>query len=180
MRARLILAAVLCGGCSLLLDAGSLDEGCQDGEKACDGVCVSTQDPTHGCARETCAPCILDQAETTCDADGQCAVGSCLGSYADCDTTADNGCETNLDTDADNCGRCDRDCDELFPARPHVAATDCAMRNCVVGSCQPDYLDCNNSLGDGCEVDRLTDEAHCGTCDTTCGVTQTCSEGTCL
>ena len=173
------LLAVGVPSCSVVIDAGTLDEGCPSTQKVCDGICVPKSDPTQGCSRQTCAPCVLSHATATCDADGQCAVGTCDGAYADCDNTAINGCEVDLDTDKDNCGRCLRKCEDVAANPPHVAALGCALRNCVVTSCEPNWLDCDQSIANGCEVDRLTRTDHCGDCKTACTGTQTCSNGIC-
>lgn len=167
--------------CTLLFDTEPLDDGCSVDAKACGGVCVSTLDPGVGCGRATCGPCVLDHVEeAACGGDGDCAVAICEGAYANCDNDPINGCEVNLDTSNGNCGRCDRDCTELFPNKPRVTKTACADRNCVVDACEQGYWDCDNALANGCEIHLLTDEQHCGRCDDACGSGQTCDNGFCV
>jgi hypothetical protein len=52
---------------------------------------------------------------------GVCGIGACNNGFADCDMSAMNGCEVNLNTDSMNCGKC---------------GTVCAMgKSCVQAVC---------------------------------------------
>ncbi|MFZ2804191.1 MAG: hypothetical protein WA001_03135 [Patescibacteria group bacterium] len=65
---------------------------------------------------------------------------------------------------------------------PHVQTQACANEACAVGQCVADYMDCNGSPTDGCEVDIKTDAGHCGSCGKACNLantTQSCVNGAC-
>ena len=172
---------LMLASCVVIFDTDALDEGCSAGQKMCDGVCVSKTDPGYGCGRTTCAPCYLEHVkDEKCGGDGDCAVGVCDGLYSNCDAVNANGCEVNLETSNENCGRCGRNCTELFPNKPNVATTDCADQNCVVGTCEEGYRDCDGDFSNGCEVDRLTDPDNCGVCNNQCEDGQTCVSGSCV
>jgi hypothetical protein len=72
-----------------------------------------------------------------------CKVGSCNAGFADCNGVAADGCETNLNTSATNCGACGKVC---------AGGQSCVSASCV---CQlshsnglgQTYLDCGNPLG---------------------------------
>jgi len=100
------------------LDAAVTPVGCSAGTADCDG------DPANGCEVTTdsdmqhCGGC-----DRLCHANGhdargaQCVAGRCelvcstdpFGDH-DCDFEPDNGCETPLRTDDENCGECGRVC----------------------------------------------------------------------
>lgn len=77
-------------------------DGCDDGQKRCDGVCVPA-DPEHGCGNDSCTRCAqVDNATLACSSDnGSCKVESCRPGFADCDGDTlvydgqggGNGCE---------------------------------------------------------------------------------------
>ena len=80
----------------------------------------------------------------------QCTVASCNTGFADCDTSAANGCEVNTQADALNCGACGRRC----PVGSNQVAT-CAAATCSL-ACAATYVDLDNDPGNGCEC-RNTD-----------------------
>ena len=116
-----------CGGCGQPCDPADFtnvgEVACAGG--TCDWVTCAPQfddcDGVHGtgCERAIdtltdcggcdipCAPASVDTA--TCIA-GSCDYGSCLGSYQDCDGDTANGCESDSQTDPDNCGACGTIC----------------------------------------------------------------------
>jgi len=110
-----------CGGCDLVCAPPKAFGSCATGTclvAACNlgfGDCDNLAD--NGCETmlvtvSDCAecgrPCVLDNAQTTCDA-GICAIAECLPGYGDCDEASDNGCETEIDTRL-RCGACDSAC----------------------------------------------------------------------
>ena len=52
------------------------------------------------------------------------------------------------------------------------------MKTCTM--CETNFLDCDKDKSNGCEVDRLTDPSHCGTCSTVCSPEQKCVKGSCV
>jgi len=87
---------------------------CQIDEKICiiDGEpgCFPVDDPALGCTGEGCAPCDLPHAVAVCGFVGPCRIDRCADSFRDCDAQPENGCEVDIRTSADHCGRCDQPC----------------------------------------------------------------------
>lgn len=91
-------------------------EECAQGYGNCDG------DWTNGCETdfsdpETCGACNINCSETVANAFGascknmQCDYVGCLEAHGDCDANRANGCElSGLDTNMNNCGRCNSVC----------------------------------------------------------------------
>ena len=83
----------------------------------------------------------------------------CQLDFADCDGERTNGCETDLQTSQQHCGRCGNACE----------TPDCA---CVGGklsvSCPSGRADCDGDRKNGCEVDTNSDLQHCGRCQHVC------------
>jgi hypothetical protein len=174
---RLAAAAhlVALAACSVFVDLGPLEEGCGAEEKVCEGVCVSATEPDTGCGRSGCQPCALPHATPVCAGDGACAIAACIGSYENCDDKPENGCEINLDTDLDHCGSCD-----ARPCMVDNAEPACGSGSCAIARCLPGFRDCNRSTRDGCEIDTMTNEQHCGACETPCLAGEICTDGVCL
>jgi serine/threonine protein kinase len=151
--------------------AGPLE--CSASEKACDGQCVSSARPDHGCGKASCVPCLTPNATPRCNNEGRCDVALCHKGFDDCDGNRDNGCEADIRTDPDNCGSCRHRCPEL----PH-AERGCGDV-CTIWRCAAGYRDCNGESDDGCEVHAANDPKNCGHCGVSCKVGQRCQEGQC-
>jgi len=97
----------------------------------------------------------------------QCSM-SCGSGWADCSADEDaarDGCETNVATDAYNCGACDNDCTDDFAQ----ATGYCSSSTCQMGACVAGWGDCNVSPSDGCETNTATGSTiHCGACNYPC------------
>jgi hypothetical protein len=161
--------------CTLAVDTDALNEGCGEGTKLCDGVCVSILDTETGCGSPSCVPCALQHADVLCAPSGACVIATCTDPYEDCDGNPANGCEVNLDSDPKFCGSCNADPCDL----PNVERQACSRGSCAIGKCAPDFLDCNERASDGCEVNKLTDRENCGKCGNACGPGQSCVKGSC-
>jgi hypothetical protein len=84
-------------------------------------------DPTNcGACGHVCAPHANSYAVCT---NGQCTVG-CNNTFANCDGSDNNGCETQIVNDSHNCGAC---------------ARDCAGGTCNNGQCAPVVLATSSS-----------------------------------
>ncbi len=168
------LPPLLMTGCLVLVDVDALDEGCGEGQKACEGRCVSKSAPEFGCGNDNCQPCFLPDAQSICDQNQRCAIATCVGRHDDCDHRDETGCEVNLDTDVNHCGACEAEPCEVPGAIPACARGQCAIRKCEDG-----FKDCNRSSIDGCEINVLEDDENCGACDQRCDVEQECVQGEC-
>ena len=88
------------------------------------------------------------------------AVELCDEKDNDCDDEAD---ETfDLDEDANNCGQCGKLC------QPSNAFGKCLGGECDIEECLSGYEDCNDKVGDGCEVNIHQEVEHCGECNSPC------------
>jgi hypothetical protein len=91
---------------------------CRQGEHACQNVCVREDFTSCG---PSCQMCVTPpHAWPECER-GACTF-SCMIGYLDCDGRANNGCETDGDNDALNCGACGHRCSP--------------GERCVRGSCE--------------------------------------------
>jgi hypothetical protein len=138
----------------------SVDTGpiCGNNQKMCGSSCVSTSDPGYGCAGTACTPCTFVNAASTCAPSGQCAMGSCNASFADCNTDAKDGCETDL-SKPETCGSCTKKCDASLPLCSNAGGAF----QCVSGCTAPASSRCGSQC-----VDVQTNAEHCGQCDTQC------------
>ncbi len=152
-----VVAIVACvvSSCSFTTNLDALDDGrCPSGSKAClsptgKAECVSLGEAAFGCASAGCSPCFVENGVADCSpGTGQCAIQTCNPGYADCDVDYGNGCESHLDTDVDNCGKCGATC----PSEVVNGAPGCATGRCTVGRCNAGWADCNGIGSDGCET----------------------------
>ena len=176
-------ALFLAASCSLVVDTEELQAGaagldCGEDAKVCPdrlaltrSVCVSKSNPSYGCASSKCGSCQLANATPRCDNDGNCAVASCLERYKDCNETADDGCEADLDRDERNCGSCDNEC------KAENGLTACSKGQCQIIYCSEPFANCDGRHSTGCETDLRTSLQHCGECDKPCS--GTCEAGVC-
>jgi hypothetical protein len=170
------LAFSALGACSLAINLDSLHDGvCGSGEKACEAQCVSLTDPEYGCASTACAPCTLPNATAICTPAGGCTIGSCVGTYLDCDQLPQNGCEVDSAHDPHHCGGCSATNCQTAHGTP-----GCTAGHCSTGACDLGYDDCNGNPADGCEVDLNTDVMNCGACKMVCMPPKMCLQGHCM
>jgi hypothetical protein len=98
----------------------------------CGAACVDTDDDVSHCGGcdTPCPP--AGPGEIAICSKGQCST-QCVSPFADCDGVGSNGCETNLLSDATNCGACGRACaslgacvDGACPIETYTTGTDYA------------------------------------------------------
>ena len=156
-----------CGGCGIACPgvpngvAACVNGKCGIG--ACGasfGDCDGT--PQNGCETRTetsvahCGACqmpcpMVAQGAPACVL-GKCVVGSCNGSFRDCDGNLQNGCETDTTSSVQNCGGCKMACSAIANG-----TAGCAASKCRIAACNGAFRDCDMNLGNGCEVDTATD-----------------------
>ena len=138
---RALFLSVLCG-CSVIASSGEFEFddrpiGCQS-----DDECEAAPQQSAECAGGVC-------------------VTTCLEGFADCDGLAGNGCEIDLQNDADSCGACENSCDL------RDALARCSEGTCAVESCLGSSADCDGDSANGCEA-NLSSPAHCLACNMAC------------
>src|SRR5690606_35627448 len=93
--------------------------------------------------------CLAANGSAQCT-QGICVVESCDAGFADCNAETpegySDGCEKNLQSNAEHCGGCGQVCEA-----PH------GTNRCSAGACVPDcegrFLDCDADVATGCEVE---------------------------
>lgn len=158
MRAAALLAVVVAvTGCQWMFGLDRLgDKKCPPGQKPCEGEgeCVSITNYDKGCGRESCAPCSFTHGKARCDENFECVRFACQPGYEDCDDDYDT-CETDLNHDEKNCGRCNNPC----VAKMNAYAA-CSGGECTSGGCLSGWGECDNNPDTGCE----TPVGDAGTC----------------
>lgn len=181
-----------CGACGEACDAASdatpncSAEGC--GATVCPPEMANCDgDLANGCEvnlatnLESCDRCgvgcpTVPHATSACEA-RTCTIAECDAETDDCDENYENGCETDLASDAANCGSCGRACD-----LPQTEDHACIERQCRPQLCASGYLDCDGEPQNGCETNIAVPEA-CGGCGRACSLAHSdvhaCVDGSC-
>jgi hypothetical protein len=130
------------------------------------GGCDEPPNEIHACGP---AP---DHAAPSCEA-GECAL-NCVGSFRSCDDQEPapgtpeytNGCETDTNSSALHCGRCDNPCPTAGPnTEAYCEEGMCKTR------CMGDFLECDDEV-DGCETPVGRDD--CYACNKACSALLQC------
>lgn len=139
-----------------------------------DGCEVQLQTDTGNCG--ACGNrCSFPSATPEC-AGGTCGIRRCNGeARRDCNGELDDGCEVDVRRDAMNCGGCGVVC---AASGPRVAGAFCDDEECAF-TCEPGWDDCDESPGNGCEVQTATDPVNCGSCGSGCSSGERCVDGRC-
>ncbi|MFO0625452.1 MAG: FG-GAP-like repeat-containing protein [Polyangiales bacterium] len=179
-----------CGGCGALCApanaTGACSAGvcgvasCNAGFGNCDGNASNGCETSTNTSVANCGgcgnACSLPNATPTCAA-GVCAISACLTGFGDCDGNASNGCETNTNTSATNCGGCGAAC-----SYPNAGAV-CTTGRCGLGACNSGWGNCDGDVTNGCELNLTNSVANCGACGNLCprvgGGTPTCVNSVC-
>lgn len=157
-------------------DADPPDVACTGEQKRCNGMCVDIDDPAFGCGQMGCDPCSIPGAVAACE-NNACVFAGCATGFADCNNDLADLCETEVGTDANNCGACGNAC-----VVNHGTA-GCQNSQCTVESCDTDWGDCDGDPTNGCESFLPTDPENCAGCGNVCDPASSgqpvCNDGTC-
>ena len=164
-----------CGTCATQCVTANDTPGCNS------GVCVVVScntgygdcniNPADGCetnlntSTASCgkcnSPCSVANGTPVCNT-GSCAIGSCSAGFDDCNSSYADGCETNLQNNGSNCGKCGDVCTAAN------GTSSCTAGTCTVAGCSTGYADCDKLYSDGCEINTTTDVKNCGGCGAVC------------
>ena len=95
---------------------------CPAGQMLCGAQCVNEADPSNCGSCGYVCPKINDIPACTA---GACTIGSCLASFADCNSSPNDGCEVNTFSDPNNCGTCGHAC---------LQGETCSSGSCTCGA----------------------------------------------
>lgn len=177
-----------CGGCETTCDVGDvcaqapggsgyecLDSNrCPDDTEVCNDVCVDKQTNELHCG--ACDEECTQEPNATPSCEGGACELACAEGYRSCNGDVpgtpgfDDGCEVNILTDPMHCGGC-AGTNTTCPSRAN-AETFCDDGICAF-RCMQDFLNCNETMSDGCETPIGKDD--CYSCDNACtGILEQC------
>ncbi|MCX7944306.1 MAG: hypothetical protein N2746_07360 [Deltaproteobacteria bacterium] len=81
------------------------------------------------------------------DENGNLAIKRCDKNFADCNKDSNDGCEANITTDLNNCGRCGNVCGTA----EGVSSVECISAKCKIEYCISGYIDLDGKYENGCE-----------------------------
>jgi hypothetical protein len=142
--------------CTLTCASG-YDDCNDDWTDGCEVHLVST---THCGACNT--PCTFANGVGQCST-GSCELADCNPGFGSCDDDLSDGCETNTNTDPDNCGECEEMC-------PATGTPYCQGGQCSAIACTPPMADCDGT-GLSCPDNLSNDPTNCGSCGNACAFT---------
>jgi hypothetical protein len=165
---------------------------CQGGDPIDDADCSALLINDNPCIEAVCVEpegcllqpvpsgekCNLPHSVSECQ-EGGCIVLSCHDGFDNCNEENLDGCEVWLDHDPSNCGSC-----ELVCILENAVAA-CLDGECIIGKCNADFTNCDNSHETGCEAAVMVNPSRCGDCNTVCftsdpTVVGICQGGACI
>ncbi|KAG0553951.1 hypothetical protein KC19_12G051700 [Ceratodon purpureus] len=152
-------------------------ERCRPGFATCHkGRSCKTQ---VSCDPQNCGKCGV-RCPNAAHGEGKCKNGRCTlecqerQGWRDCDSNRGNGCETNINTNPNHCGKCGKVC----PAPPADGNATCSKKDGCGIQCNARFSKCGTQC-----LDLQTDTSNCGTCGNVCAApangTASCSSGLC-
>ncbi|HEY6723893.1 MAG TPA: hypothetical protein VI197_07670 [Polyangiaceae bacterium] len=130
---------------------GDVEDGCEVDYTSDSGNC-------GGCASAGGRDCSAQfaHADAHCEA-GECVFDACQDDWRDCEGGVADGCESNVTSDVQDCGACDKVC----------GTTNASATACTAGACDPECTGSWDTCGgseNGCTTNLANDEANCGGC----------------
>jgi hypothetical protein len=156
-------------------NAGTCQLSCPVAQIDCGGMCINPLTDRGYCGASGACGAGGGSAGAVCGAGTVCTGGtcqpSCMSPYIDC-----GGICADPRNDPQHCNGC-----SPCPAVPNATVDFCAASTCGIATCAAGFADCNGTVSDGCEVDKLDDDQNCGTCGHVCDVaTPICRAGLCV
>lgn len=149
---------------------------CSSGYGNCDGNATNGCETNLNTSLSNCGSCgnVCSPANATpgCVA-GSCTIVSCSAGFKDCDENPNNGCETAIENNPNNCGSCGNVC----PSGANSTAV-CSLAVCGL-ICNPGFGDCDGNPSNGCETSLESNPNNCGTCGNACVSGHLCLSGVC-
>jgi hypothetical protein len=189
----LLTSALSCGKCNTPCSLANANSQCQEGVCSilscvtgwgnCDGIdsngCerqLGTINDCNSCNNACNFPNAVSKCTQTSTTTYKCEIKTCQIGYQDCNPFVNNGCETNVLTDASNCGTCGAQCGLLFPNQISSCSNGvCKTIDCPAGYIlQNDICVCNDcSCGSiiSCTLPENAESASCsisGQCQYAC------------
>ena len=92
---------------------------------------------------------------------------TCEEGWTDCNGKAEDGCETHIWDDKNNCGQCENNCEQNLSSL-NVSGIKCESGECKYSSCHTGYGNCDQKKYNGCETNLTSDANNCGNCGYYC------------
>ena|SRR5579871_6391110 len=141
---------------------------CNVGFSNCDGIDLNGCEANTSSDINNCGGCNAKCAQVANATIGcsmsKCVITGCLNGFQNCNGLYNDGCESNVTSDPNNCGSCGKTCANTA----NVASTKCGNSACLVNTCNAGFADCNGLYGDGCEINTTSDANNCGGCAKPC------------
>ena len=187
----LLVTAMHCGSCTNACDLANANSSCAGGQcqiESCqapwdrcntdvmDGCETNLSEDADNCG--ACGKACSDDNGTPKCVDSECEI-DCADDYDDCNDSRDDGCETYLARDVENCGECHNRCTAEEGREPYCD------RNGECGSsvCDEGFGNCDADPDGECNFDLRTDVENCGHCGGLCTVqngTPGCEDEVCI
>ena len=163
-----------CGTCGNVCNLANANQACTGGictvgsckpgfancnNTASDGCEINTTNNPLNCGACN-SQCFVANGTAGC-ANSTCTVASCNTNWGNCNGFPQDGCETNLLTDGNNCGTCGTSCNASCTG--NVTGTTCGSGTCQITGCAGGYTNLDGTCSNGCECQVSTTASSCPT-----------------